>query len=56
MSKTRFDVKMILEVDEEDNLLPVIPEMYEDAITDLIRDMIYDIDAAKLLKIEVRQR
>jgi len=56
MSKIRFDVKMILEVSEEDNLLPVIPEMYEDAITDLIRDMIYDIDAARLLKIEVRQR
>jgi hypothetical protein len=56
MSKKRFDVKMVLEVDEEDNLLPVIPEMYEDAITDLVRDMIYDIDAAKLLKIEVKQR
>lgn len=56
MSKTRFDVRLILEVDEDDNLLPVIPEMYEDAITDLIRDMIYDIDAARLLKIEVRQR
>ena len=56
MSKKRFDIKMVLEVDEEDNLLPVIPEMYEDAITDLVRDMIYDIDAAKLLKIEVRQR
>ena len=52
----RFDVKMILEVDEEDNLLPVSKEMYEDAIDETIRDLIYDIDGATILKIEVRKR
>jgi hypothetical protein len=52
----RFDVKMILEVDEEDNLLPISEEMYEDAIAETVEDLIYDIDGAKLLKIEVRKR
>jgi hypothetical protein len=52
----RFDIKMILEVDEEDNLLPISEEMYEDAIAETVEDLIYDIDGAKLLKIEVRKR
>jgi hypothetical protein len=52
----RFDIKMILEVDEEDNLLPISEEMYEDAIAETIQDLIYDIDSAKLLKIEVKRR
>jgi len=52
----RFDVKMILEIDEEDNLLPISEEMYEDAIEETIRDLIYDIDGATILKIEVRKR
>jgi len=52
----RFDIKMILEVDEEDNLLPISEEMYEDAIAETVEDLVYDIDGAKLLKIEVRKR
>jgi hypothetical protein len=52
----RFDVKLILEVDEEDNLLPISEEMYEDAIAETIEDLIYDIDGAKLRKIEVKRR
>ena len=52
----RFDVKMILEVDEEDNLLPISEEMYEDAIEETVRDLVYDIDGATILKIEVRKR
>ena len=52
----RFDVKMILEIDEEDNLLPVSEEMYEDAIEETVRDLIYDIDGATIMKIEVRKR
>jgi hypothetical protein len=52
----RFDVKMILEVDEEDNLLPISEEMYEDAIEETVRDLIYDIDGATILKIEVKKR
>lgn len=52
----RFDVKMILEVDEEDNILPISEEMYEDAIEETVRDLIYDIDGATILKIEVKRR
>ena len=52
----RFDIKLILEVDEEDNLLPISEEMYEDAIAETVEDLIYDVDGAKLIKIEVRKR
>lgn len=52
----RFDVKMILEVDEEDNLLPVAPEMYEEVLAETIQDLIYDVDGAIVLKIEVKRR
>jgi len=52
----RFDVRMILEVDEEDNLLPISEEMYEDAIEETVRDLIYDIDGATIMKIEVKRR
>jgi hypothetical protein len=52
----RFDVKLILEIDEEDNLLPISEDMYEDAIEDIVRDLIYDIDGAMILKIEVRKK
>jgi len=47
---------MILEVDEEDNLLPISEEMYEDAIEETVRDLIYDIDGATIMKIEVKRR
>lgn len=52
----KFDVRLLLEVDEKDNLLPLVPEMYEDAIEETIRDLIYDVDSATILKIEVRQK
>ncbi len=51
-----FDVKMILAIDEEDNILPIAEEMYEEVVSELIQDIIYDIDGAQVKHIEVKQK
>ena len=56
MSRIKFNVDIVLAIDEEDNLLPILPAMYEDAVKDLLKDIIYDIDGAEILKIEVKKR
>ena len=52
----KFHVHMTLEVDEEDNILPVAEDMYEEVVKELLQDMIYDIDGAEIKSIEVKQR
>jgi len=52
----KFHIHMTLEIDEEDNILPVAEDMYEEVVTELIQDMIYDIDGADIQHIEVKQR
>jgi hypothetical protein len=47
---------MLIEVDEEDNILPVAEDMYEEVVTELIQDIIYDIDGADIKHIEVKQQ
>jgi len=51
----KFDIKMTIDIDEEDNILPIAEEMYEDVVRELIQDIMYDIDA-EIKKIEVKQR
>jgi hypothetical protein len=41
----KFDVRMTIDIDEEDNILPISEEMYEDVVRELIQDIVYDIDA-----------
>jgi|TARA_R110000787_G_scaffold5303_1_gene19446 hypothetical protein len=52
----KFDIRMTLDVDERDNILPIAEEMYEEVVTQLIQDMIYDIDGAEIKHIEVKQK
>mgnify|MGYP005996322207 FL=1 len=52
----KFKVNMLIEVDEEDNILPVAEDMYEEVVTELIQDIIYDIDGADIKHIEVKQQ
>jgi hypothetical protein len=52
----KFDVRLTLDVDEEDNILPTVEDMYEEVITELIQDLIYDIDGATVRRIEVKRR
>jgi len=51
----KFRVNMTIDVDEEDNILPVLEDMYEEVVTELIQDIIYDIDGAEIKHIEVKQ-
>lgn len=51
----KFKVNMTIDVDEEDNILPVSEDMYEEVVTELIQDIIYDIDGAEIKHIEVKQ-
>ena len=52
----KFEVYMLIQIDEDSNLLPISEDMYEEAIEDLIRDIIYDIDGSEVIKMEVKQR
>jgi len=52
----KFEVYMLINIDEESNLLPISEEMYDESVEDLIRDIIYDIDGAEIIKLEVKQR
>lgn len=52
----KFKVNMLIDIDEEDNILPVAEDMYEEIVTELIQDIVYDIDGAEIKHIEVKQR
>ena len=51
----KFDIKMTIDIDEEDNILPISEEMYEETVEKLIQDVVYDIDA-EIKQIEVKQK
>jgi len=52
----KFRINMLVDIDEEDNILPVAHDMYEEVVTELIQDIIYDIDGAEIKHIEVKQQ
>tara|TARA_B100001093_G_scaffold250425_1_gene239909 strand:- start:172 stop:336 length:165 start_codon:yes stop_codon:yes gene_type:complete len=52
----KFDVKLLLDIDEEENILPVSEDMYEDTIKELFQYIVYDIDGAKIKRLEVKQK
>ena len=51
----KFDIKMTIDIDEENNILPISEEMYEETVKQLIQDVVYDIDA-EIKQIEVKQK
>jgi len=51
----KFDIRMTLDVDERENILPTAERMYEEVVTELIQDIIYDIDGAEIKHIEVKK-
>lgn len=51
----KFRVNMTIDIDEEDNILPVLEDMYTDVVAELIQDIVYDIDGAEVKHIEVKQ-
>ena len=51
-----FDIRMTISIDERENILPISEEMYEEVVSELIQDIIYDIDGAEVKHIEVKQQ
>ena len=51
----KCDIRMTIDIDEEDNILPISEEMYEQTVKELIQDVVYDLDA-EIKKIEVKQK
>jgi len=51
----KFEIKMTIDIDEEDNILPISEDMYEETVEKLIQDVVYDIDA-EIKQIEVKQK
>jgi len=51
-----FDIRMTVSIDERENILPISEEMYEEVVSELIQDIIYDIDGAEVKHIEVKQQ
>jgi hypothetical protein len=51
----KFDIRMTIDIDEEDNILPISEDMYEETVEKLIQDVVYDIDAA-IKQIEVKRK
>jgi len=51
-----FDIRMTVSIDERENILPISEDMYEEVVSELIVDIIYDIDGAEVKHIEVKQQ
>jgi hypothetical protein len=51
----KFDIRMTIDIDEEDNILPISEDMYEETVEKLIQDVVYDIDA-EIKQIEVKRK
>jgi len=51
----KFNIKLTIEIDEEERILPIVAEMHEEAVTELFQDIIYDIDGAVIRRIEVKK-
>lgn len=51
----KFDIRMTIDIDEEDNILPISEDMYEETVEKLIQDVVYDIDA-EIKHIEVKRK
>lgn len=51
----KFDVKMLIKIDEEANILPVAKNMHEDSVKQLVQDSMYDVEV-EIKQIEVKKK
>ena len=51
----KFNIKLTIEIDEEERILRIVAEMHEEAVAEIFQDVIYDIDGAVIRKIEVKK-
>ena len=48
-----FRVFTVLDIDKEENILPIDEEGYCECVQELIEDLIYDVDGIKIKNIKV---
>ena len=51
----KFRIHLLVDVDEEENLLPVDEESHSETIQQTLEDLILDIDGMKIKSIKVSQ-
>tara|TARA_R100001163_G_C4908780_1_gene94018 strand:+ start:390 stop:554 length:165 start_codon:yes stop_codon:yes gene_type:complete len=51
----KFKVFTVLEVDEEENILPIDEEGYCECIQETLEDLLFDVDGIKIKNIKVTQ-
>jgi hypothetical protein len=49
----KFRVSLIMDIDEDENLLPVDEDEHNETMQHLIEDLVYDIDGLKINNIKV---
>ena len=49
----KFRINLIIDVDEEENILPVDEDSYNETLQQTIEDLIYDVDGMKINNIKV---
>ena len=49
----RFRIHLIVDIDEEENILPVDEASHSESIQETLENLIYDIDGMKLNNIKV---
>jgi len=49
----KFRIQLVVDIDKEENILPVDEDNYNETIQETIEDLIYDIDGMKIKNIKV---
>lgn len=49
----RFKIHLNVDVDEEENILPVDEDSYSESVQEYIEDLIYDVDGMTIKNIKV---
>lgn len=49
----KFRIQLVIDIDKEENILPVDEDNYNETIQETIEDLIYDIDGMKINNIKV---
>ena len=49
----KFRIQLVVDIDEEENILPVDEDSHCESIQELLEDLIYDIDGMKIKNIKV---
>ena len=49
----KFRIQLVVDIDEEENILPVDEDNYNETIQETVEALIYDIDGMKIKNIKV---